>query len=76
TTVNLMGHQPIKSSDLLELLRDILGNDYKIEFRNEDHPDHYVISPYSYDKDSAINYVSDYSDLGLGLLKVIKDLDK
>ncbi len=75
-TINLMGHQYIKSADLLELLKDILGNDYKIQFRNEPHEDHYVISPYSYDKDSVINYVSDYSDLGLGLLRVIKDLDK
>lgn len=74
-TFNILGINPIKSRDFVYLLRDILGNDYKVEFRGEDsHIDHYQITPYDYDQDIAYNYTPrKYIDFGLGLLGVIKE---
>lgn len=75
--LNLVGHQSMKSKDLLMLLKDLLGDGYEVEFRNEGNPNHYVVTPYDYQKDDSYVYVGDrYIDLGSGLLEVIKELDK
>lgn len=75
-TINIMGLESIKSVDLINMIKDILGKEYKIKFGKGKHPDHYIISPYSYDKESVTAYISDeYMDLGIGILEVIKELD-
>ena len=76
-TLNLVGHQSMKSVDLIKMLKDILGDGYEMEVRHESHSDHYEVTPYSYQKDDSFVYVSDqYIDLGSGLLEVIEDLDE
>ena len=75
-TINIMGNESIKSVDLINLIKDILGEEYKVKFGKGHHPDHYIISPYFYNKELVTTYISEECiDLGIGLLEVIKELD-
>ena len=66
----------IKASSLASLLKDILGPEYSIEFRDEKSVGHYNITPYQYEN-VPIKYNCDFErDLGAGLLETINYLTK
>lgn len=76
-TINLIGSNNTSSLELLRILQDILGNDYKTEFRGEKPDDHYKITPYDYEEDLAVNYIPETEiDLGLGLRDLVRELDE
>ena len=77
TTVNLTGQHPMKAKDMCYMLRDILGAEYKIEFRGEESYKHYMVTPYKYEQEIAKKYVSqEYYDMGAGLLELVRELDE
>jgi len=74
-TLALCGHYPIKAKDMCYMLREILGQEYVVEFGCQTPPGHYVFTPYSYTLDVSEKYMSDtYYDLGSGLLDLIREI--
>lgn len=80
-TVVLTGHHPMKFRDLLELIREIVGEDVTIELREPQEQDrlsgHYRLTPYHYRPRVAKKLVNNpYLDLGQGLLEVLHQLEE
>jgi len=75
--VILTGAYPTKAEDMVYMLRDILGSEYKVEFRNEPTSDHYVVTPYAYQPNVAATApIGAGYDLAGGLLEVVKEIDE
>jgi len=75
--VILTGAYPVKTRDMVNMLRDIMGSEYRVEFRNEPTPDHYVVTPFAHEPNVAVTVpVGAAYDLAGGLLEVVRELDK
>ena len=73
--VVVSGICPTKAKDLVRMLKDILGEEYEMEFRGEKVFDHYEITPYKSTVRPVRKIVLDaYFDLGAGLFQVVEDL--
>jgi len=74
----ISGINPIKAEDMILMIKEILGNEYIINFGDgESVEGHYKIIPYKYENDIAKKYIADsYYDFGAGLLSVIEELNK
>lgn len=74
-TLTIAGHYPMKASNLCSMIREILGGEYKIEFRGQTPAGHYVSTPYSYMPDISEKYIANtFYDLGAGLLDLINKI--
>lgn len=79
--VVLTGHHPMRFADLLEMIREILG-DVSIELQPPDREDprhaesgHFVITPYSFRPKTAKKLVANpYMDMGQGLLECLEEV--
>jgi len=70
----LTGTQTIKIKELLNMIREMLGNQIEIEYTPTSMEAHYEITPYSFRPRVAKKVVSEYyHDLGQGVLDVIYD---
>lgn len=70
------GHHPMKFKDLLNMVREILGNNIEIKFEAP-HPDsaHYSLTPYSFIPKIGYKVSADcYLDMGQGLLECINEI--
>jgi len=75
--VVLTGHHPMRYRDLLELVREIVGEDVKLEFRVPagESSAHYRITPYTYRPRLPRKLVSThYVDVGQGLLDCLQEI--
>lgn len=76
TTYEITGAYPLKAKDMIMMLKELLGDNYQVEFRNEKVINHYEITPYRYMPEVVKKYVPVvYTSLGNGLLELIKELD-
>jgi len=80
-TLILTGQEPMKISELLKTIAEILNKNYKITFKNKKNiSGHYNLSPYSYDEDVNLKLRrNSYIDMGQGLIQLvnfIKDKNK
>jgi UDP-glucose 4-epimerase len=74
-SVVLTGQEPMPVSDLLKMLAEILGIPGKIEYIEEEQPDHYIRTPYAYQPKLGRKYVPPFHvDLGQGLLQLIDEV--
>jgi len=74
-TYTITGLNPTKAHDLVIMIKEILGDEYKTEFRHEDHPQHYSVTPYRLQPDVAVKYIPEtIYDLGAGLLDTIQNI--
>ena len=74
-SVVLTGQEPMRVSDLLKMLSEILGIAEEVEFTEGKHAGHYVRTPYAYQPKLGRKYVLPmHVDLGQGLLQLIDDL--
>jgi UDP-glucose 4-epimerase len=79
--VVLTGHHPMRFADLLEMIREIVG-DVTIELRPPEPEDprhadsgHFVITPYSFRPKTAKKLVANpYMDMGQGLLECLEEV--
>ncbi|MBF0099324.1 MAG: NAD(P)-dependent oxidoreductase [Desulfobacterales bacterium] len=63
------GSQPLTMDKLLQMLREIIGNNAEIEYVPNEAPSHYQISPYAFRPKTAIKIIpTHFHDLGQGLL--------
>jgi len=80
--VIVTGHHPMRFRDMLDMIREIVGPDVKIEFHPfapDDHrkgpSGHYTITPYSFRPKIAKKLVSNpYLDMGQGLLDCLEEI--
>lgn len=71
------GNQPMRRKDLLQMIKEMMGNKIKIEYEPNESPLHYEITPYVFQPKIAKKYISNYYlDLGEGILQVIHDVYK
>lgn len=80
--VVLTGHHPLRVRDLVEMIREMVGSDVRIEFqpvdpvqRQEGKTTHYTITPYSFRPKIAKKLVSNhYVDMGQGLIDCLEEI--
>ena len=74
-SVVLTGQEPMRVSDLLKMLAEILDIKEKIEFIEKESVGHYVRTPYAYQPRLGRKYVPPlHVDLGQGLLQLIDEV--
>ena len=75
--VTLTGQEPMRVSDLMEMIAEIMGNGTSVEFTEEPHAGHYVRTPYAHQPDFGLKYIPPlHVDLGQGILQIIEDISK
>ncbi|WP_461210651.1 NAD-dependent epimerase/dehydratase family protein [Desulfocurvus sp. DL9XJH121] len=73
--VILTGPYPYKVRDLMEMVREILGNKPDIEFLNQPLGGHYNITPYAFLPRIGAKLVGEsYTDMGQGLLDCLAEM--
>lgn len=80
----LTGHHPLRFKDFLEMVREIVGRDVRIDWRpvdpskNQDgRSTHYTMTPYALRTRTAKKLVSSYyMDLGQGLLSCLEEMQE
>ena len=76
-SVVLTGQEPMRVTDLLEMLAEILGLSNAVEFVAGEQLGHYVRTPYAYQPKLGRKYMPPmHVDLGQGLLELIDNLRK
>ncbi|MFI5346413.1 MAG: NAD-dependent epimerase/dehydratase family protein [Elusimicrobiota bacterium] len=75
THLILTGHHPMRVSDLLEMIHEILGGKIRLEYANDSVSGHYNVTPYSFHPRVGKKMVSTlYTDMGQGLLDCLAEL--
>lgn len=75
--VILTGHQQIKIKYLMNMIKEMFGNQIELEFLPAKSNLHYEITPYSFSPKIAKKYISNYYlDIGQGLLQCLEEAYK
>lgn len=73
--VTITGQQPMRITDLLKVVSEILGITSEIKINPSSQSGHYVRTPYAYQPNMGKKYAPDFHvDLGHGLLELIKEI--
>lgn len=74
--VTITGHHPMRFKDMLQMVKEILGNRVEIEFSGgEYNPAHYNTTPYCFTPRTGRKLVTNhYVDMGQGLLECINEI--
>ena len=76
-SVILTGQEPMRVSDLLKMLAEILGKGAPVEFVEAEQVGHYVRTPYAYQPKLGRKYVPlMHVDLGQGLVQLIGEIQR
>ena len=71
------GHHPMKTRDMLEMIKEMLKKDITFEFSITPHDAHYNLTPYSFTPKIGSKLVSNlYVDMGQGLLECLQELSQ
>lgn len=71
----ITGHHPVKTREMLHMVREILNHDVTVEFSQIAGDSHYVFTPYSFIPKIGHKLVSNcYVDMGQGLLECLHEL--
>jgi UDP-glucose 4-epimerase len=75
--VTLTGHRVMKSREVIEMIREMLGGKIEVEFKPRKSNVHYVMTPYSFNPKLGIKLVSEeFVDMGQGLLQLMEEIFK
>lgn len=75
--IHLTGRERMKTREVLEMIREIMGGNVNLSFKSGDYMGHYMQTPYSYTPKLGRKLVRNaYIDLGLGLLDCLAELDR
>ena len=73
----ITGHHPIKTREMMEMIREILNKDIKLKFSDVLNNFHYTLTPYSYTPKVGSKLVSNcYVDMGQGLLECLQEISR
>ena len=71
------GHHPMKTRDMLEMIKEMLKKDITFEFSITPHDAHYNLTPYSFTPKIGSKLVSTlYVDMGQGFLECLQELSQ
>ena len=71
----ITGHHPTKSTDLLNMIREILNQELTVEFVESSSEAHYTVTPYSFSPKIGNKLVGNrYMDMGQGLLECLHEI--
>jgi UDP-glucose 4-epimerase len=71
----ITGHHPMKSLEMLEMIREILQTDIRFEFADSPPMGHYNSTPYSFIPKIGHKLVGNlYMDMGQGLLECLHEI--
>lgn len=74
--IHLTGRERMKSRDMLEMIREIMGGEIELNFGPDSQAGHYQQTPYNYTPKIGRRLMrSTYIDLGLGLLDCLQSID-
>lgn len=74
-SIVLTGHELLKMSDLLNMIKEILNLKKPVKFKKSKYKGHYIRTPYQYSPDLGKKYVpSLHVDIGQGILDLIKKI--
>ena len=75
TYITLTGREKMRYADLLEMIKEMLGNKITIEIEPSTRKAHYRITPYSFSPKLGLKLVNNpHVDMGQGLLQCIAEL--
>lgn len=75
-TLILSGQETMKVYDVLNMLAEILGDKYIVEFNDDHQVGHYIRTPYALKDNIGKKYIPNiYTDLGQGLLQLINNIN-
>ncbi len=73
----ITGHHPMKTREMMEMIREILNKDIKLKFSDVLNNFHYRLTPYSYTPKVGSKLVSNcYVDMGQGLLECLQEISR
>jgi UDP-glucose 4-epimerase len=71
------GHNPMKSREMLEMIREMVNREISLEFSNASNNFHYTLTPYSFTPKIGSKLVSNlYTDMGQGLLECLQEISR
>lgn len=71
----ITGHHPMKFLDMLEMVKEMMGNSINIELKPAVNHGHYNITPYTFNPKVGQKFVGRYYlDMGQGLLECLNEL--
>jgi len=71
------GHNPMKSREMLEMIREMVNQEISLEFSNVSNNFHYTLTPYSFTPKVGSKLVSNlYTDMGQGLLECLQEISQ
>lgn len=74
--VTISGHHPVKFRDMVDMIREIIGRDIKINYSNEPISAHYTHTPYSFTPRVGYKFTNNlYIDMGQGLLECLHEIN-
>ncbi len=73
--LTLTGHHPMRVKDVMEMVREILGGEVRLEYSLKPLSGHYHITPYAFTPKPGKKLVGTlYTDMGQGLLDCLSEL--
>ena len=74
-SVIITGTQTLTSKELLTMIKEMLGGDVKINFKNERPGHHYTVSPYTFSPKLGKKLIAtSFVDIGQGILQVMDEI--
>ena len=71
----ITGQNPIKTREMLELIREMIDQNIVFEFSHHENNFHYTLTPYSFTPKVGSKLVSNlYTDMGQGLLECLQEI--
>ena len=75
--ITITGHQSIRVGDVLNMIKEIIGEDITLEYNTHADSSHYEITPYAFNPKLGKKYSPElHTDLGQGLLQIMNLVHK
>jgi len=75
--LTITGHQSMRVGDVLNMIKEIIGEDITLEYNTHTHSSHYEITPYTFNPKLGKKYSPElHIDLGQGLLQIMNLVHK
>ena len=77
TSVLITGHQRMKMRDFFAMIEEIMGKKIRINYASPEKQQHYIITPYSFEKDIPVRVnLSRYIDISEGILDCLREVQR
>jgi UDP-glucose 4-epimerase len=71
----ITGIERLKMRDVIDMVKEIVGRNVKVNYSDSTLQNHYKITPYNYDPGYSYKIVNNpYVDIGQGIIQVIQEM--